>query len=105
MDSYGEGLGLTAQSIFTLFYKVGNLIMIREIKENKVDTKTKMCIKEATDFELARPNHNKILSIIDRYELHPETILKDLLSYLPDDHLAGFAKDMESDYCDEEEDN
>lgn len=80
--------------------------MFYEIKENKNNVKnnTVKNIREShrSDWEMARPNHAKIQSVIDKFELNAETVLNDLLSYLPDDALSGFAKDMEHDYCDEE---
>lgn len=81
--------------------------MIREIKENKVDAKTRKRIREsnvsAADLQRARPNHHKIQSIIDRYELNPETVLNDMLAYFPDSTLAEFAADMQHDYCDDDD--
>ncbi len=77
--------------------------MIRKVNENKSSIKN---IRESnvSDWALARPNHAKIQSIIDKYELNPETVLNDLLGYMPDDKLGGFAKDLASDYADDEED-
>lgn len=78
--------------------------MIRKINENKSAIKN---VREshASDWALARPNHAKIQSIIDKYELNPETVLNDLLSYMADPDLAGFAKDLKSDYADDEEED
>lgn len=85
--------------------------MFYEVKENKqsITKKSTSAIKNiresnlsASEHQSARPNHHKIQSIIDRYELNPETVLNDMLAYFPDSVLADFAADMEHDYCDEE---
>ena len=85
--------------------------MFYEVKENKqtVNRKSTSAIKNIresnlsdAEYQQARPNHHKIQSIIDRYELNPETVLKDMLAYFPDSTLAEFAADMEHDYCDDE---
>ena len=75
--------------------------MVRKISENNQSkSKVKNVRENYTDnFRLARPNHSRIQNLIDRYEIDSETLLSEILSWFPDNQLAGLADDLEHDYA------
>ena len=74
------------------------------LKANESTSRLKNIKEDAKDdFNLARPNHSKLLKILDNLEISADTILNALLSYVPDPTLKDFTDEFVNEYLTDDE--